>query len=649
MPEQPGSGRKAGLLSLDQHFRQAISMFALYPFVLLMMLTVLVVVVSSVYRSHVLSQSLLQQLRTSIVDVASREASLINQQLMTVSDLVRIAKPEHEYYLSLPRTNNLPLQFAEPVFTTNHNSAFYKAQDNGGASLYYPGVIQPSQEQQWKARNTERLDGLYKAIVNASDVIDQAYFNSWDNMTRVYPFIDNIHHVFSQAHPVSESDFYYLADAKHNPERNLVWTSAYHDPFGMGWMVSGIIPVYQGNFLEGVFGVDITLNTLTHTMLDRAYLTGRNVLLLDKNGHIIAISDEIAPLLQQQAALAGKKEAATLSDLQGIGNDRMLHQLLAWVQTQENLLELEISGQDFLLSKTAIAETQWQLVVLQEISDVMLPIKMLERTEMAVSLTGLFLLVTLGSLYFRFVYQRAKNFARHFSSPIQQLSQWTSSLSHSDEINTSNPVKSRVTEIATLVENFRLMIAQLHDRNERLVKAQLVNQLSEEKARLYQQMANTDQLTGLPNRKYLDTALRQHYTSQLPDCNNLCIMLIDIDHFKKVNDVYGHQVGDYVLKKVAQCLKDKTKAGDIPGRWGGEEFLVIFPGTSLIEAEVVADYLRTEIATLDLIAEHQVTISVGIAQMKAEDRAEQTIARADTMLYRSKHNGRNQVSLELAS
>lgn len=648
MPEQHAGPVRKGLLSLDQHFRQAISIFALYPFVLLMMLTIVVVVLSSVYRSHVLSQSMLQQLRTSIVDVASREASLINQQLMTVSDLVRIARPEHEYYLSLPRTSDLPLQLAEPVFAISELHDLYKQQDNGGAALYYSGIKQPTPEQLWKARNTERLDGLYKAIVNASDTIDQAYFNSWDNMTRVYPFIADIHKVFRHATPVAQSNFYYLADAIHNPERDLVWTSAYHDPFGMGWMVSAIAPVYNGDFLEGVFGVDITLNTLTHTMLDRAYLTGRNVLLLDKNSHIIAVSDEIAPMLQQPASSSALPQSSKHSS-KVIGNEQMLHQLMQWVQSTENLLEIEISGQDYLLSKTEIAETKWQLVVLQEISEVMSPIKALEHTEMAVSLTGLLLLLVMGSLYFRFVYKKAQGFARHFALPIQQLMQWTSSLGHSDEINTNNAVTSRVAEIATLVENFRLMISQLHDRNEKLVNAQLSNQLSEEKARLYQQMANTDQLTGLHNRKYLDTALRQHSAVQLSGTSNLCIMLIDIDHFKRVNDVFGHPVGDYVLKKVAECIKDKTRTKDITGRWGGEEFLVICPETSLTEAGVIADYLRMEIEKLDLIAEHKVTISVGIAQMRTDERAEQTIARADTMLYRSKHNGRNQVSLELAS
>ncbi|MBU1620326.1 MAG: diguanylate cyclase [Gammaproteobacteria bacterium] len=641
MSEKETSSVNPGLLSLDQHFRKAISVFALYPFVLLMLFTVVVVILSSVYRSHVLSQSMLQQLRTSIVDVASREASLINQQLTTVSDLVRIARPEHEYYLALPRTSQLPLQGAEPVFTIAENGAFYKSQDNGGSSVYFPPGREIEQEQLWKARNTERLDGLYKAIVNASDIIDQAYFNSWDNMTRVYPFIDKIHTVLSQSPVVTTSNFYYLADATHNPARDLVWTSAYHDPFGMGWMVSAIIPVYKSDFLTGVFGVDITLSTLTHTMLDRAYLTGRNVLLLDKNSQIIAVSDEIAPMLKMPASASDKGPEA-----EAVGSSSLLNQLMEWVNTEQSLLEITISGQDFLLSKTEIAETQWQLVVLQEISDVMSPIQRLERTEMAVSLAGLLLLLTLGSLYFRFVYQRAKIFARHFAAPIQQLTLWTSSLGEAVPANKSNIVKSKVAEIATLVENFRTMFTELHDRNEKLIAAHISNQLSEEKARLYQQMANTDQLTQLHNRKYLDTALRQYSDSVQPA---LCIMLIDIDHFKQVNDLYGHQVGDFVLKKVADCLKYKSRTKDIVGRWGGEEFLIICQDSSLTQAGILADSLRVEIEQLDLIANHKVTISVGIAQMRNEERAEQTIARADTMLYRSKHNGRNQVSLELAS
>ena len=164
----------------------------------------------------------------------------------------------------------------------------------------------------------------------------------------------------------------------------------------------------------------------------------------------------------------------------------------------------------------------------------------------------------------------------------------------------------------------------------------------------------TDALTGLFNRKYfVEYLTNQVNTMQnVPDHSSQKIMsliMLDIDHFKKVNDVYGHQAGDYVIATVAQLMKETFRKTDIVSRYGGEEFLAILPGTDKLGSMVAAEKLRKKIEDHNFVfdnVEMPIRISSGVAQIDANNEiGEDTIARADAALYHSKENGRNQVSL----
>jgi len=109
-------------------------------------------------------------------------------------------------------------------------------------------------------------------------------------------------------------------------------------------------------------------------------------------------------------------------------------------------------------------------------------------------------------------------------------------------------------------------------------------------------MSRTDVLTGLYNRRHLGEELLRRIKDALRYHNPICLLLLDIDHFKRVNDTYGHPAGDLVLGTFAQRLSETLRAGDIPGRWGGEEFLVILPRTDLDGALVVAERVRSATA-----------------------------------------------------
>ncbi|MBN2870741.1 MAG: diguanylate cyclase [Campylobacterales bacterium] len=158
-----------------------------------------------------------------------------------------------------------------------------------------------------------------------------------------------------------------------------------------------------------------------------------------------------------------------------------------------------------------------------------------------------------------------------------------------------------------------------------------------------EELAVRDRLTGLFNRLKLDEILEYEMTKTKRYNTPLSVIIIDVDHFKSVNDTYGHQVGDLVLKEVANILMSYGRKSDTVGRWGGEEFLIILPNTDLGGAMLAAEKIRVAIANhLFSVVGHK-TASLGVSQLLLNETETAFIERADKALYRAKAGGRNQV------
>ncbi len=165
------------------------------------------------------------------------------------------------------------------------------------------------------------------------------------------------------------------------------------------------------------------------------------------------------------------------------------------------------------------------------------------------------------------------------------------------------------------------------------------------------EMAVTDQLTGLYNRRYLASHLTAMFDRAYWTGRPLAVMILDIDHFKKINDAHGHDVGDKVIQEFAERISRSVRGIDLACRYGGEEFLIAMPDTDASFAAVVAERLRQEIATVKFVVnsardELDVTASIGIASTEngpEDDTAQKLIKRADEALYEAKSAGRNRV------
>ncbi len=167
-------------------------------------------------------------------------------------------------------------------------------------------------------------------------------------------------------------------------------------------------------------------------------------------------------------------------------------------------------------------------------------------------------------------------------------------------------------------------------------------------ALLYQKAltaATTDPVTGVKNRAAMEEALKRDLGLVGRQDAQLSIILFDIDHFKQVNDRFGHTLGDQVLREVANCAAETIRDSDIIFRFGGEEFMILLTGTGLNGAAYLAERVRKAVEKQDtgLPGGYSLTISLGVVTTLGDEPSSSLIDRADQALYRAKHNGRNQV------
>ena len=184
-----------------------------------------------------------------------------------------------------------------------------------------------------------------------------------------------------------------------------------------------------------------------------------------------------------------------------------------------------------------------------------------------------------------------------------------------------------------------------------LATLELRRSLSREEAarREMELRAATDELTGLANRRETLAALDRQISMTRRHRRPLSVAILDIDHFKKVNDTHGHPAGDEVIRRVAQISEEIMREEDMVGRLGGEEFVVILPETDAVAALAACDRLRSAVANTTMLLENgtklNITLSAGVAQMVPVDDRNRLIARADEALYDAKEQGRDRVLL----
>jgi diguanylate cyclase len=223
------------------------------------------------------------------------------------------------------------------------------------------------------------------------------------------------------------------------------------------------------------------------------------------------------------------------------------------------------------------------------------------------------------------------------------LAHWTAKLGANRTMdNLVQAVATLAAETARAAERNRTLEQQLSAATAR------VTRLKDSMADLKRE-ATTDLLTGLFNRKTFNSRLRRALADAKADSSPFSVLMLDVDHFKRVNDTYGHHTGDLVLRLIGRLLSENIKGRDTPARYGGEEFAILLVGADLAAGAIVANQIRLALAGKQLVKKRgttefdPITISVGVAQYRPNESPASVIQRADAAMYQAKQRGRNQV------
>jgi signal transduction histidine kinase len=410
---------------------------------------------------------LLKEAKQNIAEISTREAQKINQQLTEISTLAKFVQNEHQRFFNNPNIFELP--YGEPKFAVADNGAFYKQNNNGGSSLYYSSQTKITEEVYQKARRTETFDPLFKDIVINNPNVVQVYLNTYDDMNRLYPFIDNVATQYGQHVRMEGFNFYYEADAKHNPERKPVWTDAYLDPAGKGWMLSCIVPIYRNDFLEGVSGIDITIKKIVQNILGLELPWQASAFLVNNDGTILAMPKAIENLFNlkelkdhsyneilsstitkpEEYNLLKTKDKAVVSQIEKLFNNNV------------KLMEFNVKNQNFLIAQNVIPETGWRLLFLVDKEMVFLPVLKLQTlaNQIGFAMIGFMILFYIG--FFFYLLRKSNKLSTKISEPIINLADTSSDIIKDIDHVQTHKVQSDINEVRELSQNFNTMIIHL--------------------------------------------------------------------------------------------------------------------------------------------------------------------------------------------
>lgn len=355
-------------------------------------------------------------------DIVRREAATIDARLGAVSTHTQILARQT---LTALNGDYVPPQSERDRYVLDPVQGLYTASDNGTTSSWYSAAVPIGQMQMSKVWKLAALDSIMMDIARSNPLIASIYFNSYDGYNRMFPYID----VRSQYQPemdIPAFNFYYEADATHNPRRSVVWTDAYIDPAGHGWMVSSIAPVWNGDRLEGVVGIDITLQNIIDQLLNLDIPWGAYAILVDENGVILAMPSE-------GEADFDLEELTNHDYLTGITSDvlkpedfninqRSDTQTLAAAMSAnaDGEAVVEFDG-EHIASFATIARTGWRLVIIAPRERILADARGLRDRLQWVGYVMFAMLLVFYIAFFGFLLRRARQMSALVAEPVQQI------------------------------------------------------------------------------------------------------------------------------------------------------------------------------------------------------------------------------------
>ena len=583
-----------------------------------------------------------KDIKKSVNTIVYNITAQTEHRFQDIESIVYVLQNEHQNFFKYKyKINDENL----PVFDYSKNGMYHKSVDNGGSSVIVSQNTEITQNFKSKIINTEVFDNTFKSVVDNNKMIVAAYFNSYDNMSRYYPFIKEIYNTFPRELILENYDFYNKANLKNNPEKKVVWTDVYLDPLGQGWMISAIAPIYYNNFLEGVTGIDVTINSIIDNFLDFKLPFRGSSFLIDKDGKVIAMTKKIENILQVKNHKSytyekNKRIRKTIypnnkNNIFENKNKKLVEVLRKVVNGSKSSFDVSINDNKYILFADKLNRTPWFLVSLIDKNDIGSEVRELESYYNKLGYLIIALIILFYLLFFLYLYIKAKRFVKAINTPLLKIINMTKNLVTNEKIEKLE--ECGIVEIDALSENFNNLSRELDERTKKLVSSETQRVINEK-------LANTDALTKVYNRRFLEDFSNNYIKILKREKTTLSLLLIDIDNFKNINDSYGHDVGDSIIKTLVERIKNVIRENDIIVRLGGDEFVVLLPKSNISNARKIANKLISTINNINQLEKMELvfTVSIGSSEYLPEDKdIDNLIKRADKSLYKAKELGKN--------
>jgi hypothetical protein len=409
-----------------------------------------------------------EEARNRLIGLVGDQGAVIGAKLDTVMSHTAIFRQAAEHVLANP-AEPAPAEAAR--YASGPDGVYYTPADDGGAALFYSGHVPVGERERRKAWQSAALDPLMRQIKAASPLVMQLYLNTHDSMNRIYPFFD----VLSQYPPrmaIPEYNFYYEADAAHNPDRKVVWTDVYLDPAGQGWMASCIAPVYRGDFLEGVVGLDVTVESFIRQVLDLEIPWEGYALLVDRNGGIMAMP----PAAEQDLGLRELtshhySEAIAREELKpetfNIRRNERLRGLADEIAASgaAGVSAIELNGAK-LAAWSTIGQTGWKLLAFVPEANIYAQSNALAAFFRKLGFAMITGMVVFYLGFFAFLYLRARRMAKTLCEPIVGLARMAEDIGRGNYVQATPQISVR--ELQTAAEQLVGMGRALGEINQSL-------------------------------------------------------------------------------------------------------------------------------------------------------------------------------------
>tara|TARA_R110000868_G_scaffold101326_1_gene278939 strand:+ start:171 stop:2714 length:2544 start_codon:yes stop_codon:yes gene_type:complete len=451
---------------------------ALIPLILVESVLITVYLLSNASIRDAQIEHLQQSALDDLSAAAVREGQVINARLRSVEMQVQIFRDA-----ALNALDNLGFQpdaLERQRHALTDSGVFYSRSDDGRAASFYANSTPLAQQDHGKALRLAQLDPLMRSIQAANPRVAAAYFNTWDSYNRIYPFFATPEQ-YPHDMVIPDYNFYYLADAKHNPERKVAWTEVYLDPAGMGWMLSAVAPVYRGDFLEGVVGLDITIGQMLGEIGELDVPWQGYAMLVSRDHNIMALPNAgeadfgLRELTEYSYAEAVRREVLKPEDFNLAKRADMQPLLKAMAARQGGVQEVLLDGRKQLIAWSEIPQTGWQLVLVVDEADIFSETNRLAERYLHIGYLLIIGLALFYLLFFAFMWLRSRRLSGELVQPIDGIVRMMGELGQGNY--QPKAPNSQINELLSMAAAVRHTGEQLQASEVQRMEAQRILQL----------------------------------------------------------------------------------------------------------------------------------------------------------------------------